>query len=79
MGGTYPPNLKKKTKRAGEIELQSGAKVLPVKIGTQRSRPKEAKFSHESLKMLGARLNLSDNEIILINSQYVSSINHFSF
>ena len=52
------------TKRGGEIELQSGSKVLPVKIGTQRSRPKEAKFSHESLKMLGARLNLSDNEIM---------------
>ena len=50
--------------RGGTISLQSGSKTLPVKIGTQRTRPETTKFSHENLKNLGKRLNLSNNSIM---------------
>ena len=50
--------------KGGDIELQSGSKTLPVQIGTKKCGPKEPKFSHENLKNLGARLNLSGNAVM---------------
>ena len=50
--------------KGGDIGLKSGSKILPVQIGTKKCGPKQPKFSHENLKCLGARLNLSGNAIM---------------
>lgn len=50
--------------RGGAIEIQSGSKSLPVKIGKERCKPRAPVFSHDNMKRLGAQLNLSDNSIM---------------
>ena len=50
--------------RGGIIELKSGSNTLPVKIGTERAKPKVPTFSHENLKRLGNQLNLSGNSLL---------------
>lgn len=50
--------------RGGVVGLQSGSKVLPVQIGTSRSRQGNNKFSHEDITNLGKRLNLSNTSIM---------------
>ena len=50
--------------RGGVIEIKSGSKLLPLKIGLEKRGLKEPKFTHENLKNLGAQLNLSDKGIM---------------
>ena len=50
--------------KGGTIHLQSGANILPIKIGNSRSRQKVTQFSHASFRNLGTRLNLSNNDIM---------------
>ena len=49
--------------RGGLVNLQSGSNLLPVKIGTPKSGPKQTRFSHEHLKRIQASHNLSDKAI----------------
>ena len=50
--------------RGGTLQLQTGSKQLPVKIGTPQVKPKEPTFSHENLKRLQAATNLSDKSLL---------------
>ena len=50
--------------RGGVVHLQTGAKPIPVQIGTPTVKPKVPKFSHESLKKLQAANNLSDKTLL---------------
>ena len=50
--------------KGGVAQLQTGSKPLPVQIGTQKVKPKVAKFSHENLKKLQTATNLSDNTLL---------------
>ena len=50
--------------RGGTLHLQSGSKQLEVKVGQSRKRPQAVQFSHENLRRLGTKLNLSNNSIM---------------
>ena len=52
------------TTRGGTIKLQSGSHTIPVQLGNKRTREKTPKFSHENLKNLGKRLNLSNTSLM---------------
>ena len=49
--------------RGGVLELKSGANILPVTIGTPKSAPKKAKFTHNDLITLQTNNNFSDKSI----------------
>ena len=49
--------------RGGKIELQTGSKSLPVRIGEPQVVPKQPRFTHEDLKKVQAAHNLSDKAI----------------
>ena len=46
--------------RGGQVNLQSGSNIIPVKIGTPKVVPKPRRFSHEDFKKIQATHNLSD-------------------
>ena len=50
--------------RGGIIDLKSGSKILPIKVGAKKNDQPSTVFSHENLKQLGNRLNLSDNSLM---------------
>ena len=50
--------------RGGTLNLKTGSKPLPVKIGTSKIQPKPAHFSHENMKRLQASINLSDSSLL---------------
>ena len=50
--------------RGGTLHLQSGSKQLEVIVGQSRKRPQAVQFSHENLRRLGTKLNLSNNSIM---------------
>ena len=52
------------SKRGGTINLSSGSKKLPIKIGTDKTKVPQKKFSHEDLMALKTDLNLSDNSTL---------------
>ena len=52
--------------RGGIVNLPTGSNVIPVKMGTEKIKPKEAKFSHENLKRLQVENNLSDRALLKI-------------
>ena len=52
------------TSRGGTLHLQSGSKQLEVKVGQSRKRPQAVQFSHENLRRLGTKLNISNNSIM---------------
>ena len=48
--------------RGGCLNLKSESQVMPVQIGTARTKPETPQFSHEHLRSLQLQLNLSNNE-----------------
>ena len=50
--------------RGGVVHLQTGAKPLPVQIGTPKVQPRQPKFTHENLNKLQAANNLSDKTML---------------
>ena len=56
--------VKGESTMGGKVKLQSGSKIIPVEIGNSRSRQSVPKFSHQNLKNLGSRLNLSNNSLM---------------
>ena len=50
--------------RGGTIELKSGSNLLPIKVGSEKCKPKSSRFSHEDLKSLRIKLNLSNTAIM---------------
>ena len=48
--------------RGGYLNLKSEPQVMPVQIGTARTKPETPQFSHEHLRSLQLQLNLSNNE-----------------
>ena len=50
--------------RGGTLKLQTGSKSIQVQVGTPRTAPKEATFSHENLKRLQAASNISDRSLL---------------
>ena len=49
--------------RGGEVKIGSNSKTLPVKIGSDKVKPKPSKYSHEALIQIQTANNLSDNTI----------------
>ena len=50
--------------RGGTVVLSSGSKIIPVQIGTSKSKTPVKKFTHEDLMAIQRELNLSDNSIL---------------
>ena len=51
--------------KGGVIKIFSGGpQLLPVQIGTSRTRPVTQIFSHENVNRLGTQLNLSNNSLM---------------
>ena len=49
--------------RGGVLELKSGSKILPVKIGTPQESKLDPKFTHEDMKRVQTEHNLSDKTV----------------
>ena len=52
------------TTQGGLLQLQTGSKPIPVKLGAPKVQPKKAKFSQDDLKMMQTANNLSDQTLL---------------
>ena len=50
--------------RGGTLQLATGSRPLPVIVGAPKIKPKDPKFSHESLQKLQTANNLSDKTLL---------------
>ena len=50
--------------QGGLLQLQTGSRPIPVQLGAPKIKPKNAKFSHDDLKMMQTANNLSDQTLL---------------
>ena len=50
--------------QGGLLQLQTGSRPIPVQLSAPKIKPKNAKFSHDDLKMMQTANNLSDQTLL---------------